>query len=115
MPIANISGRFIEGSGANADSNSALTLRSQFGHVCGDGVCPAGTDCLASASADDPKENIDWPSPDGKFAFLTAHGEDLRPDRQEIQENYNGLARKIEPYLLACTLGARFESLRIDD
>jgi hypothetical protein len=22
-------------------------------------------------------ENIDWPSPDGKFAFLTSHGEDL--------------------------------------
>ena len=29
------------------------------------------------ASAGDPKENIDWPSPDGKFAFLTAYGEDL--------------------------------------
>lgn len=24
-----------------------------------------------------PTENIDWPSPDGKFAFLTSYGEDL--------------------------------------
>ena len=30
------------------------------------------------ASAGDTKGNIDWPSPDGKFAFLTAYGEDLR-------------------------------------
>jgi hypothetical protein len=31
-----------------------------------------------SASAGNTKENIHWPSPDGKFAFLTAYGEDLR-------------------------------------
>jgi hypothetical protein len=30
-----------------------------------------------SASARNASENIDWPSPDGKFAFLTAYGEDL--------------------------------------
>jgi hypothetical protein len=28
-----------------------------------------------SASAGETKGNIDWPSPDGKFAFLTAYGE----------------------------------------
>ena len=46
VPVADITGRLIERSDANADSNSALTLLSQFGGVCGDGVCP-GTDCLA--------------------------------------------------------------------
>jgi hypothetical protein len=29
------------------------------------------------AAARDTKGNIDWPSPDGKFAFLAAYGEDL--------------------------------------
>jgi hypothetical protein len=29
-----------------------------------------------SASADDTNGSIDWPSPDGKLAFLTFHGED---------------------------------------
>jgi hypothetical protein len=40
-------------------------------------VCAQEPIASPSASAGDTKENIDWPSPDGKFAFLTAYGEDL--------------------------------------
>src|SRR5262249_9551589 len=36
----------------------------------------AATVC-AQAPVASPNENIDWPSPDGKFAFLTSYGEDL--------------------------------------
>lgn len=45
---------------------SAATVRAQ------------GSTAPPSASAGDAKGSIDWPSPDGKFAFLTAVGEDLR-------------------------------------
>lgn len=41
-------------------------------------VCAQEPIASPSASARGTKENIDWPSPDGKFAFLTAYGEDLR-------------------------------------
>ncbi len=37
----------------------------------------AATACAQEQIAS-PKENIDWPSPDGKFAFLASYGEDLR-------------------------------------
>lgn len=40
-------------------------------------VCAQEPIASPSASAGDTNENIDWPSPDGKFAFLTAYGEDL--------------------------------------
>ena len=40
-------------------------------------VCAQEPIASPSASEGDTKENIDWPSPDGKFAFLTAYGEDL--------------------------------------
>jgi hypothetical protein len=40
-------------------------------------VCAQEPIASPSASAGDTKGSIDWPSPDGKFAFLTAHGEDL--------------------------------------
>ena len=36
----------------------------------------AATACAQEPVAT-PNENIDWPSPDGKFAFLTSYGEDL--------------------------------------
>ena len=36
----------------------------------------AATACAQEPVAS-PNENIDWPSPDGKFAFLTSYGEDL--------------------------------------
>ena len=36
----------------------------------------AATVCAQGPVAS-PNENIDWPSPDGKFAFLTSYGEDL--------------------------------------
>jgi hypothetical protein len=41
-------------------------------------VCAQEPIASPSGSAGASKENIDWPSPDGKFAFLTAYGEDLR-------------------------------------
>jgi hypothetical protein len=37
----------------------------------------AATVCAQERIAS-PNENIDWPSPDGKFAFLTSYGEDQR-------------------------------------
>jgi hypothetical protein len=40
-------------------------------------VCAQEPIASPSASAGDTNENIDWPSPDGKFAFLAAYGEDL--------------------------------------
>jgi hypothetical protein len=40
-------------------------------------VCAQEPIASPSVFAGDTKENIDWPSPDGKFAFLTAYGEDL--------------------------------------
>ena len=40
-------------------------------------VCAEQPIASPDASAGDTKGSIDWPSPDGKFAFLTAHGEDL--------------------------------------
>jgi len=36
----------------------------------------AATACAQEPPAA-PNENIDWPSPDGKFAFLTSYGDDL--------------------------------------
>jgi hypothetical protein len=35
----------------------------------------AATVCAQESAS--PNENIDWPSPDGKFAILTSYGEDL--------------------------------------
>jgi hypothetical protein len=40
-------------------------------------VCAQAPIAPPNASAGDTKGNIDWPSPDGKFAFRTAYGEDL--------------------------------------
>jgi hypothetical protein len=40
-------------------------------------VCAQEPMASPRAAARDTKGNIDWPSPDGKFAFLAAYGEDL--------------------------------------
>jgi len=41
-------------------------------------ICAQQPDASPSASAGNEGDtNIDWPSPDGKFAFLTSYGEDL--------------------------------------
>jgi hypothetical protein len=40
-------------------------------------VCAQEPVASPGASVRNTSENIDWPSPDGKFAFLTAYGEDL--------------------------------------
>ena len=40
-------------------------------------VCAAGPVASPRASAADTNENSEWPSPDGKFAFLTSYGQDL--------------------------------------
>ena len=40
-------------------------------------VCAQEPVASPSRSAGGTNENIDWPSPDGKFSFLTSYGEDL--------------------------------------
>lgn len=40
-------------------------------------VCAQGLVASPSASGGDTKLNSEWPSPDGKFAFLTSYGQDL--------------------------------------
>ncbi len=50
---------------------------------------------MAAAQALDaaPHTNVDWPSPDGKFAFLTSYGDDLHSidlidkNRQSVAAN----------------------------
>jgi len=44
--------------------------------LCFVSVALAATVCAQEKVAP-PNENVDWPSPDGKFAFLTSYGEDL--------------------------------------
>ena len=82
-------------------------------------VCAQEPIASPSASPGDTNENIDWPSPDGKFAFLTAYGEDLHTIDLIDKKSEKKLQRideaDFEPELLACALGARFESVRIDD
>jgi hypothetical protein len=88
-------------------------------------ACPAtvhaqerGASPDASARAEgETNDGIDWPSPDGKFAFLTSYGEDLHTiglidkyTRKQLQ-----LIGEDEPGFLARAMGARFAALRPDD
>jgi hypothetical protein len=45
--------------------------------LCLVGLAAFAATACAQAPVVRPNENIDWPSPDGKFAFLTSYGEDL--------------------------------------
>jgi hypothetical protein len=38
---------------------------------------PAASPSASTGAAGDTNERVDWPSPDGKFAFVTSYGEDL--------------------------------------
>src|SRR5271166_747706 len=45
--------------------------------LCLVGLAAFAATACAQAPVVRPNENIDWPSPDGKFALLTSYGEDL--------------------------------------
>jgi hypothetical protein len=45
--------------------------------LCLVGLVSFAAAACAQAPAVSPNSNIDWPSPDGKFAFITSYGEDL--------------------------------------
>jgi hypothetical protein len=45
--------------------------------LCLVGLAAFAAAACAQAPVVSPTENINWPSPDGKFAFLTSYGEDL--------------------------------------
>ena len=53
---------------------TGLVASTAMVHAEGPAAPPAVS---TNASAGDTKGDIDWPSPDGKFAFRTVHGEDL--------------------------------------
>jgi hypothetical protein len=78
----------------------------------------AATACAEEPAAS-PGENIDWPSPDEKFAFLTSYGEELHSidliDKKSGKKPQRIGEERFEPGLLAPALGARFESVRLDD
>ena len=82
-------------------------------------VCAAGPVASPRASAADTNENSEWPSPDGKFAFLTSYGQDLHTidliDKKSEKKLQRIGEEDLEPDLLASALGARFESVRLND
>jgi hypothetical protein len=66
----------------------------------------AATVCAQERIAS-PNENIDWPSPDGRFAFLTSYGEDRRTiELIDKKSGKNcGSARKIRAKLTGIRSG----------
>lgn len=82
-------------------------------------VCAEQPIASPDASAGDTKGSIDWPSPDGKFAFLTVHGEDLHTidliDKQSQKKLQRISEEESEPDFLASALGTQFEQVRIND
>ena len=82
-------------------------------------VCALGPVVSPSASAGDTNASGEWPSPDGKFAFLTSYGQDLHTidliDKKSEKKLQRIGEEDFEPDLLASALGARFESVRLND
>ena len=101
-------------SDANADSIRLLLCLASLAAFAAT-ACAQGPITSPSASVVDTEIDSEWPSPDGKFAFLTSYGEDLHTidliDRKSGKKLQRIGEVDIEPDLLGCPLGARFETL----